>query len=82
MPESKVRRKQAFTPPAAKVRGSKQSPRWWAPVMVALMVLGLVWVIVYYVSQGRYPVPPLGAWNLVAGFSITLVGFGMTTRWR
>ena len=58
------------------------SPRWYAPVMVGFLVLGLVWVVVYYLSQTDYPVPGIGNWNLVAGFAILLVGFGMLTRWR
>ena len=82
MPESRVRKKAPFTPPAAKSTGRKPNPRWFVPVMVGLMVLGLVWVVVFYISQTAYPIPKIGNWNLVIGFAILLSGFGMTTRWR
>jgi hypothetical protein len=50
--------------------------------MIGLLVIGLAWIVTYYLSQTKYPVPGWDTWNLVAGFGILLVGFGMTTRWR
>jgi hypothetical protein len=50
--------------------------------MVALFCVGLVYVVVYYVSQGRYPVPAFHSWNIVIGFAIIMAGFGMSTRWK
>ena len=82
MPESRIRRKGAFTAPTAKGGPLPPSPRWYAATMVTLLVLGLVWVVVYYLSQTDYPVPDIGNWNLVIGFAILLGGFGMLTRWR
>ena len=82
MPESRVRRKAAFTAPPAKSSGPRPNPRWYAPLMVALMVIGLLYVVVYYLSQAVYPVPQLGYWNIAIGFGIMMVGFGMTTKWR
>jgi hypothetical protein len=82
MPESRVRKKAPFTPPAAKSAARKPNPRWYVPVMLGLMVLGLIWVVVFYISQTAYPVPKIGNWNLVIGFAVLLTGFGMTTRWR
>ena len=82
MPESRVRKQAAYTPPAQRSNAKKPNPRWWAPVMLGLMVLGLVWVVVFYISQTSYPIPDIGNWNLAIGFGLLLVGFGMTTRWR
>ena len=31
--------------------GIPLSPAWWAPTFVALMILGLLWVVVYYISS-------------------------------
>jgi len=62
--------------------GIPLSPVWWAPTFVALMIVGLLWVVVYYISQGTYPIPKLGAWNIAVGLGTMMVGFLMTLRWR
>lgn len=86
MPESKPRKRRSILPPRATATSVdpllKQTPRWWAPVMVALMVIGLLWIVAAYIFRLEYPVPGIGAWNIAAGFGIALIGFGMTTRWR
>jgi Cell division protein CrgA len=82
MPESRVRRKSVFTPPTTKSGAVMPSPRWFAPVMLGLMVIGLAWIVTYYLFQSKYPIPDVGTWNLVIGFGILLTGFGMMTRWR
>jgi len=83
MPESRIRRKSTFTAPTAgKSSAPKPSPRWFAFVMVGLLVLGLAWVVTYYITQGKYPIPGIKDFNLLAGFGVLLGGFGMLTRWR
>ncbi|WP_105566730.1 cell division protein CrgA [Microbacterium halophytorum] len=58
------------------------NPVWFKPIMVGFMLLGLVWIIVFYLSGNQYPIPDIGAWNLLIGFGIAFIGFLMTTRWR
>jgi hypothetical protein len=58
------------------------NPVWFKPIMIGLMLVGLVWVLVFYLSNQLFPIPGIGAWNLVIGFGIAFVGFLMTTRWR
>ncbi|HEV7567220.1 MAG: hypothetical protein QOD05_1526 [Microbacteriaceae bacterium] len=58
------------------------NPVWFKPVMFGFMLVGLVWIIVFYVSQSQFPVAALGAWNILVGFGIAFIGFLMTTRWR
>lgn len=83
MPESKPRKKpDAATPERTAPSEPSPSPRWWAPVMVALMVVGLVWIVTFYITEQDYPVPGIDLWNLAIGFGIAMVGFLMTTRWR
>ena len=82
MPESRLRRKGAFTAPPPKASAPKQKPRWFAPLKVRFLIAGLIWVVVYYLTQADYPIPNIGDWNLVAGFGVLLIGFGMLTRWR
>jgi hypothetical protein len=82
MPESRLRKKSAFTPPAAKSGGPQVNGRFFVPTMVGLLVVGLLWIVVFYITQTLYPIPNIGYWNLGIGFAILLTGFGMTTRWR
>jgi len=58
------------------------NPVWFKPVMFGFMIVGLLWIIVFYVSQGLFPIPDLGSWNILIGFGIAFIGFIMTTRWR
>jgi hypothetical protein len=82
MPESRIRRKSAFTPPAPKSGPPRPNPRWFAPLMVSLLLIGLSWIVVYYITQTSYPIPGITHWNLLIGFVIGITGFLMTTRWR
>ena len=71
-------------PQAVEPRSGQRGPNpvWFKPVMFGFMLLGLVWIIVFYVSQNQLPIPQLGSWNILIGFGIMFVGFLMTTRWR
>lgn len=60
----------------------RPNPVWFKPVMVGFMLLGLAWIIVFYLSSQAFPIPGLGGWNLVIGFGIAFIGFLMTMRWR
>ena len=55
---------------------------WFVPVMVTLMVVGLLWIVVFYITNQQYPVPSLRNWNLGVGFGLMMAGFLMTTRWK
>ena len=57
-------------------------PVWWAPLFCGLLLIGLVWLMVYYISSGAYPVPGISWWNIVIGLGIMMVGFLMTLWWR
>lgn len=83
MPESSRRKKATSPAPTSSTPATpKPNPRWWAPVMVGLMVLGLIWIVVFYITQQAYPIPGINLWNLGIGFGIAMVGFLMTTQWR
>ena len=82
MPKSRIRKKADYTPPPTRAAGPATSPGWYAPVMVALLVIGLVYVVVFYISDGTFPVKALGSWNVVVGFVVMMAGFVMATRWR
>ena len=63
------------------IKGTKSNPRWFVPLFCALMIIGLVWAVVYYLTSD-YPIPNIGAWNLAIAFAIIMVGFIMTMWWR
>jgi len=50
--------------------------------MVALFLIGLVYIVTFYLTQQQYPVPALGRANILVGFGIIMAGFAMATRWR
>jgi hypothetical protein len=55
--------------------------------MASVLVLGLAYMVVYYLtSSGTSPHIPfmasLGAWNFAVGFGIMLLGLVMAVRWR
>lgn len=59
------------------------NPVWFKPIMFGLMLIGLAWIIVFYLSgSANWPIPQLGYWNIAIGFGVMFVGFLMTTRWR
>ena len=83
MPKSRVRKRTVYTPPPPKSARRKVSPPWVGPTFVACLVVGLAWIVVYYVTQGSVAgLSALGSWNLVAGFVLIIVGVTLATRWR
>ena len=83
MPKSRVRKKTVYTPPPQKTAARKASAPWVGPAIVVCLVLGLIWIVVYYLSQGSIPgLSSLGAWNLVIGFVFIIAGVTLATRWR
>ena len=89
MPKSKLRKKVQSTrayksehPTEETFDGPAESPKWLAPTMVAGFLIGLFWIVVFYVTQTEYPIPGIGAWNMVIGFSFVGFGFTLATKWR
>jgi len=80
VPESRSRKKPTYTPPpkSAKPQGN---PPWLVPVMLGLMIVGLLWIVVAYLTRMDWPLP-IDNWNLVIGFVLIIAGFALTTRWR
>jgi len=81
---ARSRSRQVETAPEqdAASREAAPNPVWYKPIMFGFMLLGLAWLLVYYISGSRLPLPELGNYNIGIGIGIMLVGFLMTTRWR
>jgi hypothetical protein len=88
MPKSKVRKKvkeraaHSQEAVAEVFEAPKESPKWLAPTMIGLFIIGLLWIVVFYISQTEYPIPGIHAWNMVIGFVFIGAGFSLATRWR
>ena len=69
-------------------KGELPNPVWFKPVMFGFMLLGLAWIVIYYISGSQlplgkmFPEVDIDAWNIVVGFGLLMVGFGMSTRWK
>jgi hypothetical protein len=50
--------------------------------MLGLLLAGLAWIAVFYVSGGSLPISALGSWNLVIGFGSLVGGVVLSTRWH
>lgn len=90
MPKSKVRKKSAYTPPdsvlpsaASRARAKAPSPQWYAALMIALLVVGLVYIVLFYITGDRIAfMAGLGSWNFLIGFGLMVAGLVMSMRWR
>ena len=91
MPKSRVRKRAVYTPPVdvlpsasrSNARRKGPSPTWYPVVMLALMILGLTYIAVYYLAGERVPVmQDLNAWNFAIGFGLMVSGLFMAVRWR
>ena len=85
MPESSSRNKKKTE--KVKVEKTPKKPRttsrvWVAPLMLACWLLGLAWLVVFYVAGQDIPVMDgLGNWNLLIGMGLIAVGFVVSTQW-
>ena len=88
MPESRGRKKAPYTPPPKPGEKAKTvkigSARWVAPTMVTLFVIGLAYIVVYYIAGADVPgmksLSPLV--NVLIGFGFIGAGFVVSTRWK
>ena len=88
MPKSKVRSKTEYTDAAVsrtpvKVKATPTA-RWYIIVMLGLMIVGLLWLVTYYIAGERIPfMQSLETWqNFAIGFGLAVVGLLMTMNWR
>ncbi|RVW02076.1 cell division protein CrgA [Rhodococcus xishaensis] len=87
MPKSKVRKKTDYTINPAnrtpvKIKAGPSSTLYIS-VMLGLMLLGLLWIIVFYLAGENLAwMNSLGSYNFAIGFGFMIVGLIMTMRWR
>lgn len=85
MPESRRRKRTAYTAPATTTSLKKRppSPPWVGASILALFVIGIVYLVLYYVTGGGVlGQQHLGGWNILIGFGFIVAGFAMLTQWN
>ncbi|MEV6925429.1 cell division protein CrgA [Dactylosporangium sp. NPDC051485] len=95
MPKSTVRKKKVYTAPAelrpqgeATAAQRRPSPVWVPALAVALVVIGIAWLVSYYLTQGFFDVDWLSSladiryWNLAIGFGFLVASLGVFSKWR
>jgi len=59
------------------------TPMWYKVIMFGLMLLGLAWLILYYLAGDQIDwLGQLGPWNYAIGFAGMILGLLMTMGWR
>ena len=67
----------------AKAEQSRRaSAKGWVPFCVALIVIGVVWMVVGFCTAGEWPIPFFGGWNMACGGFLIVYGGLMLLGWR
>jgi hypothetical protein len=63
--------------------GKKNADAVWVTVLaVTLVVAGIAWLVVFYLSQGLYPVSSWRYWNLAIGFGAMVAALSILSKRR
>jgi hypothetical protein len=90
VPESRTRKSADEKQKVKKQRAAKttkikapSSRRWVPPTFITVGLLGVAWLIVYYVAGTAVPfMSDLGNWNILIGMGGMAAAFGLATLWR
>ncbi len=95
MPKSKVRKKVAVNTATSSTQANESaytatrmhvaapSGPIYIGIMLGLMLLGLLWLVVFYLWGNDIAfMNSLGNWNFAIGFALMIAGLLMTMRWR
>ena len=93
MPESKTRKnaeekqrlkaqREARLGRQAKVK-APSNRRWVPPTFITVGLLGVIWLVVYYVAGPQIPyMRDLANWNILIGMGGMAAAFGIATLWK
>lgn len=83
---SKKTKKSDSDKAAAKRAKAPGAKRWPAPTMATLIVVGVLWMVVFYVTTSSGVDVPLmsqlGYWNLAIGMGFLAAGLVIATQWE
>jgi len=78
MPKSRSKRRRYQPPPRPR---PKPSPPWVGPTIVVSLILGLIYILLFYMQLLPSFIDDLGNINLAIGFAPLIVGLLLATRW-
>jgi hypothetical protein len=85
VPESRRRKKESSSrPPGPPDVGADEPSGRWVPITgSALLIIGLLWIVVWYIAGNDIPgMSALQNWNLLVGMGLVVAGFLVFTRWK
>ena len=95
MPESRVRKsaaekkKQTDRAAVSSARDKVAAPgsrAWVPPTFITVGLLGVVWLVLYYITSSAGITVPgmsgLGGWNILIGMGAMAVAFALATLWK
>lgn len=96
MPESSIRKKaaekkkQADAETVEEVRLERKrrvaapgARRWVPPTFITVGLLGVLWLVVYYIAGHLIPfMTMLGGWNVIIGMACMAASFALATMWK
>ncbi|WP_432560374.1 cell division protein CrgA [Granulicoccus sp. GXG6511] len=57
--------------------------RWVAPAFITIGLLGVIWLVVYYIAGRDVPVMSrLGDWNILIGMGLMAAALGLSMMWK
>jgi hypothetical protein len=78
MPKSRSKRRRYIPPPRPK---PKPSPPWVGPTIVISLVVGLVYILLFYMQVLPPMLDHMNNINLAIGFAPLIFGLLLATRW-
>ncbi len=64
-------------------KASLESPAWVAPTFIAVGLLGVLWLVLYYIASSYIPfMAALEGWNILIGMGLMVAAFGIATQWK
>lgn len=89
MPESKVRKSAVEKKQRSAADKPKKTPRapgsrrWVPPTFITVGLLGVAWLITYYIAGPSIPLmSDLGNWNVLIGMGGMALAFIIATLWK
>jgi len=78
--KQKLKSQRASRPQKIKAPSSR---RWVPPTFITVGLLGVAWLITFYVAGQHIPfMSDLGNWNILIGMGGMAAAFGIATLWR